>query len=77
MFKFDKVPEVLVDVRITSNSITLAQNEVLMRNFMQIKNEEITTLINHKPHIYVRRTGQGGREVAKLLNEKMLKLVAF
>lgn len=75
--KFGKVPEVLVDVRITSNSTTLAQNEVLMRNFMVIKKEEIASLIENNTDIYIWGTGQGGIDVAKLLSEKSIKISGF
>lgn len=75
--KFGKVPEVLVNVRITSNSTTLAQNQVLMRNFMIIKDEEITSLIENNEKLYIWGTGQGGLEVAKLLMEKDIEITGF
>ena len=75
--KFGKVPEVLVNVRITSNSTTLAQNQVLMKNFIIIKNEEITSLIENNQKLYIWGTGQGGLEVAKLLKEKNIEIAGF
>lgn len=75
--KFGKVPEVLVDVRITSNSTTLAQNRVLMKNFMVIKDEEINSLIERNENLYIWGTGQGGLEAAHLLKEKNIKISGF
>lgn len=75
--KFGKVQEILVDVRITSNSTTLAQNQNLMKNFIIIKYEEISLLIKKNENLYIWGTGQGGIDVAHLLNEMNVRVTGF
>ncbi|WP_391120356.1 glycosyltransferase family 2 protein [Psychrobacillus sp. L3] len=75
--KFGKVLEVLVDVRITSNSTTLAQNQELMKNFIIIKYEEIMSLVENNDNFYIWGTGKGGIDVAHLLKEMNVKVTGF
>lgn len=74
---FGKVPEILVDVRITSNSTTLAQDGQLINNFFKIKEKEIDYLLKNNLDIYIWGTGQGGTEAAQILAKRNINIAGF
>ncbi|MCK1986508.1 glycosyltransferase [Lysinibacillus fusiformis] len=75
--EFAKVPEVLVQVRITPNSTTLAQESNLIRNFLNVKVEELNQIFEKKENIYVWGTGHGGIETARVLKESNVLIDGF
>lgn len=75
--KFAKVPEILVHVRVASNSTTIAKQRQLIENYLSIKKEDLLRLVHSTNKFYIWGTGQGGIDTAQILKEQGLIVEGF
>ncbi|MEZ2718661.1 glycosyltransferase [Niallia circulans] len=75
-YKFHKMNEVLVDIRVTNNSTTVRQNDYFFDILLDIKKDEIENILSHaNSNIYIWGIGSLGNKVidSNLIDVKKIK----